>query len=73
MVKNMVYAGVGLASMTSEKVKRDELVEKGESQIQKAKESFKIFRPLKKKISNLSLKWLPKSLIFLPKKRKYKL
>ena len=31
MVKNMVYAGVGLASMTSEKVKEtiDELVEKG--------------------------------------------
>ena len=31
MVKNMVYAGVGLASMTSEKVKEtiEELVEKG--------------------------------------------
>ena len=31
MVKNMVYAGVGLATMTTEKVKEtiDELVEKG--------------------------------------------
>ena len=65
MVKNMVYAGVGLASMTSEKVKEtiDELVEKGRISDTEGKRIVQdFFRPLKKeeKISNLSLKWLPK-------------
>ena len=52
MVKNMVYAGVGLATMTTEKVKEtiDELVEKGRiSDTEGKKIVHDFFRQLKKK------------------------